>query len=251
MTGSILVSEVFSAIQGEGNHVGRRQVFLRLTGCNIRCVYCDQPEALERKPGPCRFEATAGQRDWRWADSPVRIDEVVEAVDRVWHQLPHHSISVTGGEPLMQAARLREVLGPLSDRGMRVHLETNGTLVAALEKVLDLVDEVSMDLKLPSVDGERVRPATQRRFLEVASRRDVAVKVVIGPDTSDRELDAAVAMVAEVSPTAPLFLQPLTPFGLAQRAPTAEQVLRWQERSLRQHRDVRVVPQTHKAIGQL
>ena len=45
------MSEVFSAIQGEAALVGERQVFVRLTGCNIRCAYCDQPEALERAPG--------------------------------------------------------------------------------------------------------------------------------------------------------------------------------------------------------
>ena len=39
------VVEIFSGIQGEGIHVGRRQIFLRLAGCNLRCDYCDQPEA--------------------------------------------------------------------------------------------------------------------------------------------------------------------------------------------------------------
>ena len=63
---TVLVTEVFSAIQGEGALVGERQVFLRLTGCNIRCAYCDQPEALEKRPGPCRLEQTPGRRDWRW-----------------------------------------------------------------------------------------------------------------------------------------------------------------------------------------
>ena len=59
-SGRLLVTEVFSAIQGEAALVGQRQVFLRLTGCNIRCAYCDQPEALERLPGPCRIEHTPG-----------------------------------------------------------------------------------------------------------------------------------------------------------------------------------------------
>ena len=63
------------------------------------------------------------------------------------------------------------------------------------------------------------------------------------------------AMVAEASAgrTDPVevFLQPLTPFGDASKAPTPNQVLELQERALRTHRRVRVVPQTHKAIGQL
>ena len=73
----ILVSEVFSAIQGEAALVGERQVFVRLTGCNIRCTYCDQPEALERTAGPCRIESTAGRRDWSVESSPLPIDRVV------------------------------------------------------------------------------------------------------------------------------------------------------------------------------
>ncbi len=67
----LLVTEVFSAIQGEAALVGQRQVFLRLTGCNIRCAYCDQPEALERRPGPCRIEHTPGRRDWENAPEPA------------------------------------------------------------------------------------------------------------------------------------------------------------------------------------
>ncbi|HEX7459911.1 MAG TPA: hypothetical protein VF279_04720, partial [Acidimicrobiales bacterium] len=67
----ILVSEIFSAIQGEAALVGERQVFVRLAGCNIRCTYCDQPEALERTAGPCRIEATAGRRDWTTEASPL------------------------------------------------------------------------------------------------------------------------------------------------------------------------------------
>lgn len=249
---SLLVSEVFSAIQGEGAHVGRRQVFLRLTGCNIRCGYCDQPEALELRAGPCRIEATPGRRDWRTVPSPLPLAEVDSAVDRLWRAVPHHSVSVTGGEPLAQSGRLAGLLPLLAARGHRVHLETNGTLVAGLRRVAPWVDEVSLDLKLPSVDGQGVDTGTQRRFLELAvASCAVAVKVVLGPDTDPGELDAAMSMVAEVAPTVPVFLQPVTPFAAVTRAPRPEDVLAWQELALARHRDVRVVPQTHKMIGQL
>ncbi|HEX5265441.1 MAG TPA: 7-carboxy-7-deazaguanine synthase QueE [Acidimicrobiales bacterium] len=250
--GTILVSEAFSAIQGEGAHVGRRQVFLRLSGCNIRCGYCDQPEALELRPGPCRFEQTPGRRDWRVVPSPLAVNDAVAAVDRLWRAGPHHSVSVTGGEPLAQSGRLAELLPLMKGRGHRVHLETNGTLVAGLRRVAPWVDEVSMDLKLGSVDGQGVAPSTQRRFLEVAiDACPVAVKVVLGPETDPGELDAAMAMVAETAPAAPVFLQPVTPFAAVTRAPTPDEVLSWQELALARHGDVRVVPQTHKMIGQL
>ena len=78
-------------------------------------------------------------------------------------------------------------------------LETNGTLVAALRRVLPWLRYVSMDLKLPSVDGERVDPDVQRSFLRTAldADRSTWVKIVIGPDSDLDEFDGAVSMVFE------------------------------------------------------
>jgi len=253
----ILVAEVFSAIQGEAALVGERQVFVRLTGCNIRCTYCDQPEALERTSGPCRIETTAGRRDWSIEASPLAIDRVIESVANLWEQFPHHSISLTGGEPLLQGTRVELLVKRFADRGWPVMLETNGTLVPPLRKVVAHLSYVSMDVKLRSVDGELVAPTTQAKFLSeaLASGAHTWVKVVIGPDTELDEFDSAIAMVAEASAgrDAPVevYLQPLTPFGAATAAPRPEQVLELHERGLRIHPRVRVVPQTHKAIGQL
>lgn len=253
----ILVTEIFSAIQGEGALVGHRQIFIRLTGCNLRCVYCDQPEALERRPGPCRIEQTPGRRDWRDTTSPVAIDEIVSVVEGMWSHTPHHSISLTGGEPLLQGSRVEVLAARLAERGWPVMAETNGTLVPTLRRMAPSLTYVSMDIKLPSVDGELVAPTTQSRFLTeaVASGVITWVKIVVGPQTNTDEFDAAVEMVANTAVSAgveiELYLQPLTPFGAATEAPTASQVLDFQERALRRHRSVRVVPQSHKAIGQL
>ncbi|HEV3265921.1 MAG TPA: 7-carboxy-7-deazaguanine synthase QueE [Acidimicrobiales bacterium] len=254
----LLVSEVFSAIQGEGALVGTRQVFLRMTGCNIRCSYCDQPEALERRPGPCRIEQTPGRRDWEVLESPLAAETVAEAVDRLWRSMPHHSVSVTGGEPLMQSRRLTGLFRRLAGLGMPLMAETNGTLVHALEELVGWLTYVSMDVKLTSVDGERVDPAIQRRFLEVSLRAEVDtwVKIVVGPDTDRGELTEAVTMVAgaaSLAPVAPpvIYLQPVTPFAAMTRGPSPDEVLGLQELALRIYPEVRVVPQTHKAIGQL
>ncbi len=136
-------------------------------------------------------------------------------------------------------------------------LETNGTLVPPMRRLAGTVAFVSMDLKLRSVDGETVAPTTQATFLSaaLAGGSTTWVKIVIGPDTDLDEFDAGIAMVAAASAggTRPIevFLQPLTPFGAATAAPSPAQVLELHERALRLHRRVRVVPQTHKAIGQL
>ena len=265
----ILISEIFSAIQGEAALVGERQIFVRLTGCNIRCGYCDQPEALERRPGPCRIEQTPGRRDWQVRDSPLPVASVVRAVDSLWQHLPHHSISLTGGEPLLQSRRVVALAEQMAERGWPVMLETNGTLTPALTRILPWLTYVSMDLKLPSVDGERVASATQRGFLDAALSAGITtwVKVVIGAATDRDQFDEAIDTVARAaaegrgpvgktrsgrSASGPeVFLQPVTPFGSVQGTPTPDQVLELHERALRRYPRVRVVPQTHKAIGQL
>jgi 7-carboxy-7-deazaguanine synthase len=275
-SGQLLVTEVFSAIQGEAALVGRRQVFLRLTGCNIRCAYCDQPEALERLPGPCRIEHTPGRRDWEHRESPLILDDVIESVDRLWRALPHHSVSLTGGEPLMQSRALAQLLPELVSRGHRVMAETNGMLTGGLARTLPWLTYVSMDVKLHSVDGQRVDLATHRRFLNAAcdSGTTTWVKIVVGNSVDLGEFDSAIAMVADCAgslvadragtpeagtpeagtPEAgspEVFLQPVTPFAAVTEAPTPDQVLDLQARALRRYPHVRVIPQTHKAIGQL
>jgi organic radical activating enzyme len=265
----VLIGEIFSAIQGEAALVGERQVFVRLTGCNIRCDYCDQPEALERRPGPCRIEQTPGRRDWQMVDSPLPIASVVRAVDVLGQRFPHHSISLTGGEPLLQGRRVVALAEQMAERGWPIMLETNGTLTPTLRRILPWLTYVSMDLKLPSVDGERVAPGTQRRFLDAALSAGITTwaKVVIGPATDGDEFDEAIDTVARAAtehsgpagltqpgrsaPGPQIFLQPVTPFGSVGAAPTPEQVLELHERALRRYPRVRVVPQTHKAIGQL
>ncbi len=272
----ILATEVFSAIQGEAALVGQRQVFVRLTGCNIRCAYCDQPEALDLRPGTCRIERTPGRRDWQGAASPLPISSLAEAVDRLCQRVPHHSVSLTGGEPLMQTHRVTELARQLAMGGRAVMLETNGTLVTALTRALPWIAYVSMDVKLPSVDGEQVDPDLQRRFLGTAIDGGATtwVKIVIGASTDPDEFDEAIAMVAEAAARfgvgdgrprpgegrsgaegndrrPEVFLQPVTPFGSVGEAPSPDQVLALQERALLRYPRVRVIPQTHKAIGQL
>ncbi len=254
---AIYATEIFSAIQGEGEHIGARQVFLRLAGCNIRCSYCDQPEALERRPGPFMIEQVAGRRDWLEAASPLDHHEIAAHIANLWGQVRHEMLSVTGGEPLFQATGIVPLLDEIASRSIPVALETNGTLPARLRQVLGYLSHVSMDLKLNSADGENVRLDTHRRFIETllehsgrTGRPTLSMKIVLGAHLVPRELEEAISMIHECAPDAHVFLQPVTPYGDVLDAPAPADVLTWQAAALDVHPFVRVVPQTHKLIGQ-
>ncbi len=123
------ITEIFYSIQGESRTVGWPTVFVRLTGCPLRCHYCDTAYAF-----------TGGQY--------MAIDEVVQKVS----EYPAHFVTVTGGEPLAQPA-CHELLGRLCDAGYEVSLETSGAL--DIRDVDPRVIKV-MDIKTPK-SGEMAR----------------------------------------------------------------------------------------------
>src|SRR6185295_8200212 len=92
------LSEVFVSFQGEGAHVGRRHLFVRLAGCNIRCRYCDTPDSLERSGTYTVY------RDDRMPEihtNPVDAAEISGTVQRLLAaDPPIDAIALTGGEPL-------------------------------------------------------------------------------------------------------------------------------------------------------
>jgi len=117
------VNEIFHSIQGESSWSGQPCVFIRLTGCNLRCAYCDTSYAYEQG----RF---------------IEIPEIVERVRRLRCDL----VEVTGGEPLIQAETPPLIAG-LLDAGHTVLLETNGSIDIG---VVDPRCVRIMDIKCPS-----------------------------------------------------------------------------------------------------
>ena len=263
------VFEVFASIQGEGAYVGEPQSFVRLRGCPLRCRWCDTPASWTLVAEPqARIDAVRGtRREAAWA-TPFQvacwIAEVEPGAPR--------TLSITGGEPLLWPAFITELRRFVGTR--RVHLETAGAHPRALERVLDAVDHISLDLKLaadldapveltevdPSAAGAahaaseaaprtRVEWAEARaRCLQLVAERDACAKLIVAGGRAPREFDELLESVAEHAPRVPVIVQPVTPCNSI-AAPSEELLVALVERARELDLVVRVVPQVHKLLG--
>ena len=241
--------EIFSSVQGEGTLIGRRQVFIRFMGCNLSCDYCDTN--VEVDAATCRLELTPGRLDFQELPNPVEMKRVVALLERWGSGWPgvHHSISLTGGEPLLHVDLLHRWLPQLREI-LPVHLETNGVLHSALARIVREIDHISMDIKLPSSSGEAGLWDHHLSFLETAADADVSVKVVVNSATEHWEIQRAAEMIAAVSADIPLIIQPETAADLAIKISSLG-LLELQEIAAAVIDDVRIIPQTHRFIGLL
>lgn len=236
------LSEIFASFQGEGLYVGRRHLFLRLAGCHLRCRYCDTPESLERTD---RLSVRLSDGAPIQLENPISGPEVLAHCETFFADGHLDGLAITGGEPLLQSEFLAELLSDPRWPRPRL-LETSGTLSTRLERILPLLDVVSMDIKLPSNTGEAPFWEEHRRFLAIAGDK-AYVKVLVDDTTALSDLDRAARLIAETT-SSPVFLQPITrddghvaiqPASLTTFFSTAKRHLS----------DVRVLPQTHKFLG--
>lgn len=238
------IVEIFSSAQGEGKYIGCRQVFVRLAGCNLNCAYCD---TNFNRADFCNVETAAGSMEFTQIKNPT-ANEVVGIVKNFCTQAPTHSVSFTGGEPLLSWQFILDVATELKKFcDVKIFLETNGTLTDELKKVLSVIDIISMDIKFPSVTGLNLF-ARHEEFLQTARKKDLYVKAVISAETSPEEFLQAVELVAKISPEILFILQPVTPVGTV-KATSPQKILYFQALALKNLHDVRIIPQTHKLIG--
>lgn len=240
------LAEIFSSAQGEGLFLGCRQIFLRFPGCNLSCAYCDTK--LPDRPEYCRVELVPGNGEFTLIPNPLSIDQIVGYVNS-FQPSRHHSVSITGGEPLLYADFLKELIPLLPVTRKGVFLETNGSLPEQLEKVIDLVDIIAMDIKIPSATGLLPLWDEHAEFLKIAAGKETFVKVVITGTTVVDEI-AVVVSLLERAGDLPLILQPVTPVnGILPVSPG--HALRLQSFALTRLSDVRIIPQTHRIAGLL
>lgn len=240
----LLLIEVFSSLQGEGVFIGRRQLFVRLAGCNLDCAYCDTPFAAQPT---WTAETAPGAAELSHFPNPASADALTTLI-RDWQaRFPsHHSLALTGGEPLLQADALADWLPELGEV-IPVYLESNGTLSDALARVLPRIDWISMDIKLASTAGSAVPWDAHDAFLAVGGAKVCQVKVVVDSATPASEVVAAARLMARHDPRIPLILQPRTVAG--RPAVTGRTLLDLQTAAAGVHADVRVIPQVHPLLA--
>ncbi len=164
---SIKITEIFYSIQGESKTVGLPTVFVRLTGCPMRCTYCDTAYAFH---GGTKFE----------------IEEILDEVGR--YRTKH--VTVTGGEPLAQPECI-DLLTQLCDKGYSVSIETGGAMDIA---EVDPRVYVVLDIKTPE-SGEE--PNNKYHNLDAIKPSDALKFVICNEDDyrwakeilAQRELD--------------------------------------------------------------
>jgi 7-carboxy-7-deazaguanine synthase len=186
------VTEIFHSLQGETSRVGLPTVFVRLTGCPLRCLWCDTEYAF-------------------YGGTLMTIPEILEAVGAYGTR----RACVTGGEPLAQKACLA-LLTALCDAGYEVSLETSGALdVSAVDPRVAKV----MDLKAPG-SGEEAKNRWEN--LAHLTPRD-ELKIVIA-DEADYQWAKRVLAERRLADLCPVLFSPV--YGRLESAQLAEWILR-------------------------
>jgi len=222
------ILEIFRSIQGEGKYAGVTQVFVRFFECNMHCVWCDTPHSIG---------------DTTRQFKQYTHDEVAEEIRSLWQGC--HSISLTGGEPLMQTDFIKDLLPMLKHSQKAVYLETNGILFEELAEIIDNVDIIAMDMKLPSSTRCQAYWREHEEFLKIAKRKDVFIKTVISNETTEDDLSHCLDLVSRINPGILFVIQPNyfdLSNGIMQKCQTFQAICF--ERLM----NVRIIPQMHKMM---
>lgn len=167
---TLKIHEIFASLQGEGLRQGEPTLFIRLSGCNLRCGFCDTREAWE------------GGRE-------RSVPDILEEVRRAIKAWPTDWVCLTGGEPLLQ--NLEDLAAALKAEGFKLQIETNGTLFQSLP-----IDWWTVSPKPPDY---RVR----REILPLLKE----IKLIL---THDLDLKTIKKMRDSVSIARPIILQPVS-----------------------------------------
>ena len=171
------INEIFYSIQGEGKWTGLPNVFIRTSGCNLRCTYCDTKYAYEN-------------------GKEISIQKIVSEIKKY----DCKNICITGGEPLLQKDILK-LIDQLLSLKYNICIETNGSI-----NIKDLLEKkhilISMDIKCPSSNMD------EKMFFKNISmlRTEDQLKFIIN---DKKDYDYAKKVIVKYKPECFIFLQPV------------------------------------------
>jgi len=235
------VREIFSSTQGEGIYAGVRQIFIRLPLCNLDCPYCDTPS--KDLPEYCNVELKPGVGNFKKIKNPLAVENIAEIINNLKTN-DLHSISITGGEPLLYPDFILELKNFVE---FPFYLETNSTLPENAEKVKDCIDFAAADIKVEYREFYENSIET----LKILKRRNLFVKIVVLPKTRTEIIEKVAVDLKNKNLDVPLILQPVTPHGIVKEKPHAEKLLNLADICGEYLSDVRIIPQMHKIWGAL
>ncbi len=241
------MAEIFASVQGEGIYTGKPHTFIRFSGCNLDCDYCDTPSGKDRLKPFCSIEKNRGTGDFAFMQNPLAVEDVVEAVE----PLSFRDVSLTGGEPLLQVDFLVKLLPMLRSRGHRIHLETNGTRPKEVARLAGSIDVVAMDFKLPSTAGVGDYFEEHTQFLKATKGAKVFAKVVVSSASTDEEIRRCVEIICGSWKPIPLIIQPITPRQDDEKMlpPSLSRLMQMYNIAAEQIDEVRIIPQVHRLMG--
>lgn len=175
--------------QGEGKTQGMPCHFLRLAGCNLSCIWCDTPYTWNWLG--TKF-AHPDKYDKMKESHKVKSEDLLGEILRFGEHFKIKMLVVTGGEPLLQQARLPSVLMPLKKAGWRIECETNGTILPS-KPMLECVDQFNISPKL-SNSGEPEERRIKHPVLSWLVNNDKCTfKFVVSRVEDAEEIEALVA----------------------------------------------------------
>ena len=215
------IREIFSSIQGEGTHIGEKHVFVRFCKCNLKCDFCDTDFEIKNTK----------------SYSTEELYNVLKLQDA-------NVISFTGGEPLLDIDFLEEFLKNYKDKlNKKIYLETNGTLYDELNKIIDYVDIVAMDIKVKSATNQDNKFLDNEIFLKTASKKENFVKVVFNNNIKDNEIENICNITKKYNST--IILQPKMPLD------KDIELINIFNKFYKNYSSIRLIPQVHKFLNLL
>ncbi|MBP3925260.1 7-carboxy-7-deazaguanine synthase QueE [bacterium] len=220
----IKIKEIFTSIQGEGPYIGYNQLFIRFCNCNLKCNFCDT-----------KFSSNENVMEF----CP---NELADYINKNYDMKKVHSISLTGGEPLLSTAFLREFL-PLVPA--KKYLETNATLADKLLEIKPFIDYICADIKLESATGIKDTYKFHDKFFEKCKGVETFAKIVFDENITNEEIEICANLGKKYD--IELILQPVMKND--KMSVSSKFIMEIYDKFLSLYPKVRVIPQVHKFIG--